>query len=107
MYEIISSDLKIKNKLTMRQIMDLHQEMKNYEGNIYLLCKHKVVDAISLSKLVSFMLTVDEDSKIKVVVEGQNVQDILDKVSKCCNPASHEERHNYKFYINPTETVQI
>lgn len=107
MYEIISSDLIIKNKLTMRQIMDFHQEMINYEGNIYLLCKHKVVDATKLSKLVSFMLTVEEDSKLKVVIEGQNVQSILDKVTRCCNPASKEERHNYKFYINPTETVQI
>ncbi|MDQ0219948.1 HPr family phosphocarrier protein [Peribacillus cavernae] len=107
MYEIISKDVKINNKLTMRQIMSLYQEMKNYRGSIYIICKHKVVDPANLSKLVSFMLTLDEKSELKVVAEGQDVQSILNNVEKCCQSVSGKEANIYEFYINPAETVQI
>lgn len=105
MHEIISSDLKINKKLPMRQIMALYQEMKKYEGNIYFINKHKVIEASKLSKLVSFMLTVDEKSVLKVVIEGRKVQKILDKVTKYCQTVSEKQLN--KFYINPTDTVQI
>jgi len=107
MYEITSSDLKITKKLPMRQIMDLYQELKNYQGNIYFLWKHKVVDAAKLSKLVSLMLTVDENSELKVVIEGQKVQKMLDKITKCCQTVTQKKQSKYKFYMNPTDTVQI
>jgi phosphotransferase system HPr-like phosphotransfer protein len=106
MYQIISSKVKIDN-LSMRQIMDLYQEIKKFEGNIYFLCKHKVVDAAKLPKLVSFLLMVDEKAEVKVVIEGQNVQTMLDKMKNYFQAVSAKQQNSFKFYMNPTDTVQI
>jgi phosphotransferase system HPr-like phosphotransfer protein len=106
MYEIISSDVKIEKKLTMSQIMSLYQQMKNYDGNIFFLKDHKLVDASKLSKLVSFMLTVDEATRLKVVIEGKDVKKLLEKVEHCFQQTEQQAK-SYKFYVNPTKTVQI
>ncbi|RFU62063.1 hypothetical protein [Peribacillus glennii] len=107
MYEIISSDLKINKKLPITQIMALYQTVRNYDGNVYFLSNHKVIDAAKLSKLVSLMLTLNEKSSIKVVIEGQKVQNMINKVTNCCGTAAEKNQNNYKFYVNPTDTVQI
>ncbi|WP_409304500.1 hypothetical protein [Peribacillus sp. SCS-155] len=107
MYEITSSDITIKKKLPIRQIMSLYQETKKYDGNIFFLNKYKVVDGTKLSKLVSFMLTVDENTELKVVIKGTNVQSLLEKVKECCKEKERRQITGYKLYANPSDTVEI
>ncbi|PLT31253.1 HPr family phosphocarrier protein [Peribacillus deserti] len=105
MTEIISASVLIEEKLTMSQIMSFYQASKLFEGNVYMHCSHKIVDAKKLSKLVSFMLTVDEHSAIKIILEGQEVQGKLTELTELC--AAQEQPLKKKYFMNPTETIQV
>ncbi|PLS17578.1 HPr family phosphocarrier protein [Bacillus sp. M6-12] len=107
MYEIISSDVTVQSRLTMTGILSLYQSIRGFEGNIYFMCNHKIIDAGKLSKLVSFMLTIEEDSLIKIIVEGKQVQQKLEdlKVSFQGHFQSAGVRQTY--FVNPTDTVRI
>ncbi|PLT33721.1 hypothetical protein [Bacillus sp. V5-8f] len=104
MYEIISSDIKIDKKLSVQQMMALYQEVSSFDGNVYFLFKHKIIDAAKLSKLVSFMLTIEERTSIKVIIEGKKVQKMVSTVTKYCGGKLQK---NYKLYMNPKDTIQI
>ncbi|MBM7694145.1 phosphotransferase system HPr-like phosphotransfer protein [Peribacillus deserti] len=105
MNEIISANVLIQEKITMRQIMSFYQESKQYEGNVYLHSNQKIVDAKKLSKLVSFMLTVNADSPVKIIVEGQHVQNKLQELTEVCTV--QEQTLQRKYFMNPTQTIQV
>lgn len=90
MDQIISTKVKINQKLTMQQIMDLFEISKDYSGNIYFICNNRAVEPERLSKLVSFMLTLQECTNLKVLVEGENAEAIMNKVKQCCSPDSYQ-----------------
>lgn len=84
MNKVISADIKTNTRLSMRQIMNLYQVTKEFKGNIYFICNHKLVDATKLSTFVSFVLILQECVDMKVILEGQNVQAMLEKVQAIC-----------------------
>ncbi|MET3319700.1 UNVERIFIED_ORG: phosphotransferase system HPr-like phosphotransfer protein [Peribacillus simplex] len=84
MNKVISTDIKTNKRFSMRQIMNLYQVTKEFKGNIYFICKHKMVDAKKLSTFVSFLLILQECATMKVILEGENVQAMLEKVQNIC-----------------------
>lgn len=96
MNQTISTHLTFEKKLSMQQIMDLFEISKNYEGSIYFICKNRVVEPERLSKLVSFMLTLEDCSDLRIMIEGPNVQSIKQKISECClDSYTSEDKMNF------------
>lgn len=99
MNKVISADIKTNKRLSMRQIMNLYQVTKEFKGNIYFICNHKMVDATKLSTFVSFVLILQECVNMKVILEGQNVHAMLEKVQAICK---ENDEHELSFQSNQT-----
>ena len=106
MYEILSTDVRLTNKFTMKNIMSFYQETKNFNGNVYLLHKHKIINAQKLSKLVTFLMMAEQNSTIKIIVEGRDVQAKLQQLETVCEYA-FERSQKLAYFINPTDSVQV
>lgn len=102
MNKVISSDIKTNKRLSMRQIMNLYQVTKEFKGNIYFICNHKLVDAKKLSTFVSFVLILQECATMKVILEGENVHAMLEKVQAIC-----KENDESAFGFQSDQTVNI
>ncbi|WP_419883299.1 HPr family phosphocarrier protein [Peribacillus sp. B-H-3] len=107
MSELISTEISLNKKLTMRQLMELYQITKNSGSTAYFMCKQKIVDSAKLSGLVSFMLTLNECSDIKVIIEGANVQETLQNIKDCCHSSTLRQNDKFKYFANPEQTIQI
>ncbi|WP_409294840.1 HPr family phosphocarrier protein [Peribacillus sp. SCS-26] len=106
MNEIISASISIPEKLAMKKIMLFYQSVKNYDGNVYLLCSQKLTDAKKLSKLVSFMLTINECDSLKIIVEGQDVSEKMQELLDIASP-TQEQAPVPRYFLNPTDTIQL
>ncbi|WP_110928961.1 hypothetical protein [Bacillus massiliglaciei] len=104
MYKMMSTDLKLNSRLSMTQIMNLHQAIQDFEGRAYLVCEYKMIEASELPKLVSFMLTLEECADIKVILEGKNVQDTLKQIEQCC---AEEENGLDRYMETPSEDHSV
>ena len=100
MNTVISSDIHTNKRLSMRQILNLYQVTKEFKGNLYFICNHKMVDAKKLSTFVSFVLTLQECVNMKVILEGEDVHTMLGKVQAICN---EEEEKAYD--LNKTVNI--
>jgi phosphotransferase system HPr-like phosphotransfer protein len=107
MKEIISTNVLVQNKFTMKKMLEIYQASKHFKGSTYLYSKHKAVDASNLSKLVSFLLTVKSQTTLKIIVEGNEVQDHLEKIKEMCTSHISVLRMTEKRFINSSETIQI
>ncbi|KWW16999.1 hypothetical protein AS888_23755 [Peribacillus simplex] len=102
MNKVISSDIKTNKRLSMRQIMNLYQVTKEFKGNIYFICNHKLVDAKKLSTFVSFVLILQECANMKVILEGENIHAMLQKVQDICN---ENDENSLSFHMNQTVNI--
>lgn len=84
MKTIVATDITLKQKLPIQTIMSFYKEIKSWGGEVFLIQNRKMVDSTKLSKLIAFMLTINEDSPIKMIVEGpqsdQMRQKLLEKL---------------------------
>lgn len=87
MKEISSTSILLDHSLTLNEILSLHQFSKTYSGTIFLLCEHKFITPNHLPKLVSFLLT-RKNQEIRIVAEGLNVEQTLEKIQAFLKPAS-------------------
>jgi phosphotransferase system HPr-like phosphotransfer protein len=106
MYEILSTDVKITKKFSLKNIMSFFQETKSFNGNVYLLHKHKIINAQKLSNLVTFLMMAEENSIIKIIVEGKDVQAKLQQLESVCENA-FERSQKMAYFLNPTDSVQV
>lgn len=90
MNEVVSSHLIVQRRYSFRQMLEIHQVFKQMNGTIFLASKQKVVDASSLTKLVSFLLTVEPHTALKIIIEGTNPKIELENVYKILT-----NEHNY------------
>lgn len=107
MKEIISANVLVRNKFTMKKMLEIYQASKQFDGTTYLYSKHKAVDASNLSKLVSFLLTVKQQTSLKIIVEGTEVQNHLQHIKDMCSNHVSEVRLSEKRFINAAETIQL
>ncbi|WP_264736764.1 HPr family phosphocarrier protein [Cytobacillus firmus] len=107
MKEIISTNVLVQNRFTMKKMLEIYQESKQFEGTTYLYSKHKAVDASNLSKLVSFLLTVKPQTTLKIIVEGKEVQKHLEDIKEMCSNHVSVLRMSEKRLINSAETFQL
>jgi len=106
MNQTISTQLTFEKKLSMQQIMDLFAISKNYEGSIYFICKNRVVEPERLSKLVSFMLTLEDCSNLKIMIEGPEVQSIMQQINECC-VGSYTSEDKMNFVVHSNHKIKI
>ncbi|SEN11071.1 Phosphotransferase system, HPr [Mesobacillus persicus] len=76
---IISSSVVVRNRFSFRKMLEIHQAVKKYNGTLYLSSQQKVVDASSLTKLVSFLLTVEQQTSLKIILEGNDTETHLEQ----------------------------
>jgi phosphotransferase system HPr-like phosphotransfer protein len=107
MKEIISTNVLVQNRFTMKKMLEIYQVAKQFEGTTYLYSKHKAVDASNLSKLVSFLLTVKPQTTLKIIVEGNEVQKHLEEIKEMCSNHVSVLRVSEKSLINSAETFQL
>ncbi|RBP92366.1 PTS HPr component family protein [Cytobacillus firmus] len=107
MKEIISTNVLVQNRFTMKKMLEIYQGAKQFEGTTYLYSKHKAVDASNLSKLVSFLLTVKPQTTLKIIVEGNEVQKHLEEIKEMCSNHVSVLRMSEKRLINSAETFQL
>ncbi|MDP4163199.1 MAG: HPr family phosphocarrier protein [Bacillota bacterium] len=105
--EIISTNVIVRNKFTMKKMLEIFQASKQFNGSTILYSKHKAVDASSLPKLVSFLLTLHSQTTLKIIVEGQNVQEHLNLISDVCTGHVSILKISPKRFLNTSETFQI
>ncbi|MDF2039114.1 HPr family phosphocarrier protein [Bacillus sp. CMF12] len=107
MKEIISTNVLVQNRFTMKKMLEIYQGSKQFEGTTYLYSKHKAVDASNLSKLVSFLLTVKPQTTLKIIVEGNEVQNHLEHIKEMCSNHVSVLHMSEKRLINSAETFQL
>jgi phosphotransferase system HPr-like phosphotransfer protein len=84
MKEIISTNVLVCTKFKLKNILDIYQASKQFNGSTYLYSQHKAVDSTNLPKLVSFLLTVETQTVLKIIIEGRDVQQHLDHIKEMC-----------------------
>ncbi|GAA0334847.1 hypothetical protein GCM10008967_27080 [Bacillus carboniphilus] len=77
MKEILSTQITLHEDTSMDRILSFHQFTRNYSGNIYMISQRKVLNPNNLPKLVSFLLTCKSNDEVKIVVQGNNVNQVI------------------------------
>lgn len=95
MKEISSASILLDHSLSLNEILSLHQFSKTYSGTVFLLCEHKFITTNHLPKLVSFLLT-RKNQEIRIVAEGHNVEQTLEKIHSFLKPASFKKNTSKK-----------
>ncbi|MCM3178739.1 HPr family phosphocarrier protein [Cytobacillus horneckiae] len=105
--KIISANVIINKRFSMKKMMDIYLSAKNFNGTVYLLNNHKIVDISSLSKIVSFLLMVQPHTKLKIIVEGIEVQNQLDKVKEICTEEIGDLIISKERQVHLYQTIQL
>ncbi|MGN1401403.1 MAG: hypothetical protein ACI4XL_07880 [Bacillus sp. (in: firmicutes)] len=79
---IMATDLYLSYKTPIHSIMNFYKEMKSWGGNIYLIQNRRMVDCSHLAKLITFILTAQPSTPVKMVLEGQNPEEMEHRFSK-------------------------
>lgn len=107
MNEIMSSNVMVQKRFTMKKMLEIYQAAKKLNGTTYLYSRQKAVDASSLSKLVSFLLTVEPQTTLKIIVEGTDVENQLDQLTKMLTNETSVLRTSRKRLIDSSQSFQI
>ncbi|UOQ86450.1 hypothetical protein [Gracilibacillus salinarum] len=94
MKEFLSEKLQLQEKLTVNEALSLHSYQKDYDGNIYLLANHEMVELKSLTELVSFSLLLNEGNEMQIIVEGPDPEATINNVkNQLTYPSSFKMVH--------------
>jgi phosphotransferase system HPr-like phosphotransfer protein len=107
MKEIMSSNVMVQKRFTMKKMLEIHQAAKKLNGTTYLYSRQKTVEATSLSKLVSFLLTVEPNTTLKIIMEGVDVEPQLEQLTKLLTNETSVLRINPKRLLETSESFQI
>ena len=107
MNEITSLSVIVQKKFSMRKMLEIHQTTKKLCGTTYLYSKHKAVEASSLTKLVSFLLTVEPQQMLKIIVEGTDVETDLQQLTEMLTNETTIVSTNRKHLLETSESIQI
>lgn len=107
MKEIMSSNVLVQKRFTMKKMLEIYQAANRLDGATYLYSRQKAVEATSLSKLVSFLLTVEPNTTLKIIMEGNDVEPKLNQLTKLLTNEASVLRVKRKQLIETTESFQI
>jgi phosphotransferase system HPr-like phosphotransfer protein len=107
MKEIMSSNVMVQKKFTMKKMLEIYQAAKKLDGTTYLYSRQKTVDASSLSKLVSFLLTVEPQTTLKIIFEGKDVESQLEQLTTLLTNEASVLRVNRKRLLDSSQSFQI
>ncbi|PLR89925.1 HPr family phosphocarrier protein [Bacillus sp. T33-2] len=107
MKEIMSSNVLVQKKFTMKKMLEIHQAVRKLSGATYLYSRQKAVDASALPKLVSFLLTVEPQTTLKIIVEGTNVEAQLEQLTQMLTNEASVIGDYRKRALNSAGSVQI
>ncbi|WP_210364698.1 HPr family phosphocarrier protein [Bacillus sp. REN3] len=107
MKEIMSSNVMVQKRFTMKKMLDIYQAAKKLNGTTYLYSRQKAVEASSLSKLVSFLLTVEPNTTLKIIMEGNDVEPQLGKLTKMLTNEASVLSVNRKRILDSTGSFQV
>ncbi|MBT2759447.1 HPr family phosphocarrier protein [Mesobacillus foraminis] len=107
MKEIMSSNVIVQKRFSMKKMLEIHQTAKKLKGTTYLYSKQKAVDASVLPKLVSFLLTVEPQTTLKIIVEGIDVENNLHQLTKMLTNETSLVRINRKHFLETSESFQV
>ncbi|UOQ46993.1 hypothetical protein MUN88_12940 [Gracilibacillus caseinilyticus] len=82
MKEFLSEKLQLQETLTVNEAISIHSYQKNYNGDIYLLANHEIVELTNLTELVTFSLLLNEGNEIQIIVEGPNAKTAINNVKQ-------------------------
>jgi phosphotransferase system HPr-like phosphotransfer protein len=97
MNEILSSTVIVRNRFSFRKMLDIHQVVKKVSGTVFLSSKQKVVDASSLPKLVSFLLTIDPQTTLKIIIDGTYIEPHVSQLTKMLANETPCKKYNRTF----------
>jgi phosphotransferase system HPr-like phosphotransfer protein len=107
MKEIMSSNVMVQKRFTMKKMLEIYQAAKKLNGTTYLYSRQKAVEATTLSKLVSFLLTVEPNTTLKIILEGTDVEPQLEQLTKLLTNEASVLRVNRKRLLETSESFQI
>ena len=107
MKEIMSSNVMVQKRFTMKKMLEIYQAVKKLDGTTYLYSRQKAVEATSLSKLVSFLLTVEPNTTLKIIMEGTDVEPKLNQLTMLLTNEASILRVKRKQLIETSESFQI
>jgi phosphotransferase system HPr-like phosphotransfer protein len=107
MKEIMSSNVMVQKRFTMKKMLEIYQGAKKLNGTTYLYSRQKAVEASSLSKLVSFLLTVEPNTTLKIIMEGTDVEPQLEQLTVLLTNEASLLRKSRKQLLETSESFQI
>lgn len=107
MKEIMSSNVMVQKRFSMKKMLEIHQAAKKLKGTTYLYSRQKAVEATSLTKLVSFLLTVEPNTTLKIIMEGTDVEPQMEKLTKMLTNEASVLRVNRKRPLETSDSIQI
>ena len=107
MKEIMSSNVMVQKRFTMKKMLEIYQAAKKLNGTTYLYSRQKAVEASSLSKLVSFLLTVEPNTTLKIIMEGTDVEPQLEQLTVLLTNEASLLRKSRKQLLETSESIHI
>lgn len=105
MNEILSSSVVVHNRFSFRKMLEIHQVVKEVRGVVFLSSKQNVVvEASSLSKLVSFLLTIHPDTNLNIFFIGTTDEVSLKKLARMLANEATAKRMKPTPFIEPSDT---
>ncbi|WP_442599029.1 HPr family phosphocarrier protein [Neobacillus sp. D3-1R] len=105
--EINSTKLTMHNKFCTKKILDIFQTIKQFDGKTYICCNYKIIDGENLPRLVSFLLTLQPKTNIKIIAEGRNVHKHLSLLKDMMTKSADYMKVNPKTVLISKKTMYI
>ena len=90
----------------MKKMLEIYQTASKLDGTTYFYSRQKAVEVTTLSKLVSFLLTVEPNTTLKIM-EGVDVEPKWIQLTKLVSNESSVLLVKRKHLIDTTESFQI
>ncbi|WP_173916660.1 hypothetical protein [Halobacillus sp. Marseille-Q1614] len=97
MTQLSSFHITFKQPLSTTQILKINKQSSKSDHQIYLHQNHLIADASHLTKLLSFFLFVNTEEPILMIIDGKNVEEMLQSIQDDCGDCIVEvsERSSY------------
>ncbi|MEH6940966.1 hypothetical protein [Bacillus sp. JJ722] len=82
MKTIIDTNIKTSTRLPIQNIVSVYKEIKEQGAEVYFIQHQEMVAVSKLSKLIAFMLTVDEKAPIKMIIQGNHAQKLKQRLKE-------------------------
>ncbi len=70
----MAKDVTFQEILPIQDIISFYREIKSWGGQVFMIQNRKMVSCSNLPKMIAYMLVIDPDKPVKLILEGENTE---------------------------------